>query len=251
MYPIDPACFRRIVLKISGEGFCPAGGSGIDLNRVAYITRQIVSVLSIGRQVIVVIGGGNLVRGSEFQKKGMNRSTADHMGMLSTVINGLALQDELERKCSVETRLMTALKMGEVAEPFIRRRAIRHLEKGRVVLLAGGTGNPYFTTDTTAALRGYELGADVLLKATKVDGVYSDDPNKNSEAVRYDSLTYLDVINNRYRFMDSTAITLCMEYSMPIVIFNLFDDGAVRRLLEGETVGTLITDKVESKLTGV
>ncbi|MBI4612178.1 MAG: UMP kinase [Planctomycetes bacterium] len=239
---------RRIVLKVSGESFSRPGVSGIDADRVAYNARQIRMAHEMGREVAVVVGGGNLVRGSDFQKQGMGRATADQMGMLATVINGLALQDELERRHNVETRLMSAIHIGEVAEPYIRRRALRHLEKGRIVILAAGTGSPYFTTDTTAALRANEIRAGLLLKATKVDGVYDDDPARNPNAALYHRITYLDVINNRFRVMDSTAITLCMEYSLPILVFNLLEDGSVRRVLLGEDVGTLITDRFETRL---
>jgi uridylate kinase len=250
MGSFEPARVQRVVLKISGEGFGHPGESGVDLDRVAYIGRQIASARETGKEIAVVIGGGNLVRGAQFQSQGMERAAADQMGMLATVINGLALQDELERE-GVETRLMTAIHMGEVAEPYIRRRAVRHLEKGRTVIFAAGTGSPYFTTDTTAALRASEIGADVLLKATQVDGVYDDDPRTNPSALRYDRVTYMDVLNNRVRVMDSTAITMCMETSLPILVFDLWVDGNVQRVLSGEDLGTLISDESETKLTGV
>ena len=231
--------YRRVVLKISGEGFCRAGVQGVDPVEVENVAHQILEARESGCEMAVVVGGGNLVRGVAFEKKGMNRPTADHMGMLATVINALALQDAIER-FGVDTRVMTALQMGEVAEPYIRRRAIRHLEKQRVVILAGGTGNPFFSTDTTAALRASEIKAEVLLKATKVDGIFDKDPHEHEDAIRFEKIDYLDVINNRYRVMDSTAITLCMEQQLPILVFNMRISGNIRRALLGEAVGTYV-----------
>jgi len=232
--------WKRILLKISGEGMCRPGGSGIDPEQVDYVAAETSEILRLGAEVALVIGGGNIVRGSQFAQRGLNKATADHMGMLATVINALALQDALERRHGVETRVMTAIAMSDVAEPYIRRRALRHLEKGRLVILAAGTGNPYFTTDTAAALRACEIGCDVLLKATKVDAVFSSDPVTHPDAVKHEHLNYMQVLNDKLRVMDSTAITMCMDNAMPIVVFNLMKKGNIRRVVTGEQVGTLI-----------
>ena len=230
--------YRRVLLKLSGEAF-GAGRPGIDPATVDALARQACRVHRMGVELAIVIGGGNIVRGSVFSAKGMNRPTADHMGMLATVINALALQDAVER-LGIESRVMTAIHMEDVAEPYIRRRAIRHLEKRRIVILAGGTGRPYFTTDTTAALRAMEMSAEVLLKATQVDGVYTDDPKKNPRARRFSTLTYMEVLRRRLKVMDSTAISLCMDHALPILVFDLGRPHSVERAVRGERIGTLV-----------
>ena len=224
---------------MSGEAFGGAAGEGLDVEAVGRIARETKAVADLGVEIAVVIGGGNLLRGTELEARGVVRATADTMGMLATAINALALQDALER-AGRETRVLTAVEMHAVAEPYIRRRALRHLEKGRIVILAGGTGNPLFTTDTTAALRGTELGADVLLKGTRVDGVYSTDPEKDPKAERFERLTYLACLNRGLRVMDATAITLCMENRLPIVVFNLTVEGNLARVVRGQRVGTTV-----------
>jgi len=231
--------FKRVLLKISGEGFCRERGCGIDRNALMSIAEQCRDVKLMGVELAIVVGGGNFIRGHRLAKQGISRATADYMGMLATVINALALMDALE-SLGVVTRVQTAIHMADVAEPYIRRRAIRHLEKGRVVILAAGTGNPYFSTDTTAALRATELGAEVLLKATKVDGVYSADPVTNHEARRYEALSYMDVIKKDLAVMDATAITLCRENSLPIIVFDLLTPGNVERVICGEPIGTVV-----------
>ena len=231
--------YRRIVLKISGEALMGRRTYGVDPEFTAFIARQVREVHELGVQVAVVVGGGNIFRGLAASAKGMERATADYIGMLATVMNGLALQDALE-KHGVATRVCSAIAMNEVAEPYIRRRAVRHLEKGRVVILAAGTGNPYFTTDTAAALRAVEIGAEVLLKATKVDGVYDDDPVTNPTAKRHERVTYAHVINERLQVIDSTAVTLCMENDLPIVVFDLNEPGNIRAAALGEPIGTVI-----------
>ncbi|HDL10099.1 MAG TPA: UMP kinase [Candidatus Omnitrophica bacterium] len=233
--------YKRVVLKISGEALQGDKGYGIDLRALDSISKEIKSVYTLGIQMAVVIGGGNIFRGEIAAREGMDRSTADYMGMLATVINGLALQDSLERM-GVPTRLQTAIEMREVAEPFIRRRAIRHLEKGRVVILACGTGNPYFTTDTTAALRAIEISADAVLKGTKVDGVYDSDPLKNKKAKKFKRLKYIEVLNKGLKVMDGTAVTLCMDNKLPIIVFNLFKKGNVRKVILGEEIGTIVKE---------
>ncbi len=233
------AKYQRVLLKISGEGFCVPGGFGIDIDKVRYIAGEIKSASKLGTQLAVVVGGGNFIRGAEMSTEGITRSTADYMGMLATVLNALALQEILEQK-EVPTRVQTAIGMSDVAEPYIRRRCIRHLEKGRVVILAGGTGNPSFTTDTAAALRATEIGAEILLKATKVEGVYSEDPVEHPEATKYDELTYLDVLNNKLKIMDSAAISLCMDHSLRILVFSMRHKGTIERAVRGESMGTLI-----------
>ncbi|MFC1590487.1 UMP kinase [Candidatus Omnitrophota bacterium] len=231
--------FKRIVLKISGEALQGTQGFGIDPAVLRSIADQIKEVRSLGIEIAVVIGGGNIFRGSAESSKGVDRASADYMGMLATVINGLALQDVLERK-GVFTRVQTAIEMRELAEPYIRRRATRHLEKGRAVIFVAGTGNPYFTTDTTAALRAIEIGADVILKATKVDGVYSSDPNKTKRARKYEQLRYIDVLRKGLKVMDATAISLCMDNNLPIIVFDLNRKGNIKRVVLGEKIGTLV-----------
>lgn len=233
------AKYRRILLKMSGEAMMGPKDYGIDTETVDYIAKEIKDTAATGSEVAVVIGGGNIFRGVEATARGMERVSADHMGMLATVINALALQSSLER-AGVDTRVQSAIEMRELAEPYIRRRAMRHLEKGRVVIFAAGTGNPYFTTDTAAALRAMELRADIILKATKVDGVYSADPMKNPRARKYDRITYIDVLKKGLGVMDSTAISLCMDNSLRIVVFNLKGKGNIRKAALGENIGTLI-----------
>jgi uridylate kinase len=233
--------YRRILLKLSGEALSGEEGFGIDPNRAEDIARSVRAVREMGVDVAIVIGAGNLWRGKVGLSRGMDRATADYMGMLATVMNGLALMDAMERTGLV-TRVQSAVEMHAVAEPYIRRRAIRHLEKGRVVILSGGTGNPYFSTDTAAALRAMEIGADVLIKATKVDGVYDSDPKLNPGAQRFDNLSYMETINRRLEVMDNTAITLCMDNHLPILVLNLWNSEALRLALLGEKVGTLVSD---------
>lgn len=232
--------FKRVLLKISGEALQGNEGYGIDPKACTRIAERIKEVRESGIDIAVVIGGGNIVRGERFAKDGMDRSTADYMGMLATVINGMALQDALE-KLGCFTRVLSAIQMEQIAEPYIRRRAIRHLEKGRIVIFAGGTGNPYFTTDTAAVLRAIEVGADVILKATKVDGVYSADPVIDKHAKKYDKMKYIEVIKRGLKVMDSTAISLCMDNHLPIVVFNLNVKGNIKRACFGEKVGTLVS----------
>src|SRR5579862_7022500 len=235
------AKYRRVLLKISGEAFCKEGHNGIDIDEVQSIARQIKEAIQVGTQVAIVVGGGNIIRGSSIAKHGVSQATGDQMGMLATVINALALQDVLEHE-GLATRVLTALSVHSVAEPYIRRRAVRHLEKNRIIILAAGTGNPHFTTDTAAALRATELSCDVLLKASKVDGVYTDDPHKNPKAKKFDKLSYLDVVNQRLGVMDMTAITMCMEHRLPIIVFNLRQEGNIVRAVSGEPIGTLIDE---------
>jgi uridylate kinase len=231
--------YSRVLLKLSGEALMGEEPYGIDPAVTLQVAQEIGEVQQLGVQVGVVIGGGNLFRGLAASARGMDRATADYMGMLATVINALALQDALEQ-AGVTTRIATAIEMRAVAEPFIRRRAIRHLEKGRVVVFAAGTGNPYFTTDTAAALRAMEMRADVILKGTKVDGIYTSDPMIDRDAVKYDSITYLEVLERQLKVMDATAISLCMDNKLPIVVFNLRHPGNVRRVVMGEAVGTRV-----------
>lgn len=231
--------FKRIVLKLSGEALQGNLGYGIDYNVLTSIARQIKEVKSLGVEMAIVIGGGNIFRGIAGSTKGMDRASADYMGMLATVLNALALQDALEKN-GVFTRVQSAIEMEELAEPYIRRRAIRHLEKGRVVIFAGGTGNPYFTTDTTAALRAIEIGAEVILKATKVDGVYSSDPVKNKNAKRYDTLRYIDVLKRGLKVMDATATSLCMDNELPIIVFSMKKEGNIKRVIMGDKIGTVV-----------
>jgi uridylate kinase len=235
----DSLRFKRILLKLSGEALKGSLPSGIDTQVLAYLAAEIDAVRSLGVEVAVVVGGGNIFRGRSAGEKGISRVTADYMGMLATVINALALQDFLEER-GIPTRVQTAIEMREVAEPYIRRRAIRHLEKGRVVIFAGGTGNPYFTTDTAAALRAAEIKADALLKATKVDGVYEADPTFHKDATKFDTLDYLEVLNRGLKVMDSTAVSLCMENHIPIIIFNINQAGNLQKIVMGHKVGTLV-----------
>jgi uridylate kinase len=232
--------YTRVILKLSGEALEGERGFGIDPHVVLRLARDIRDVRSAGVQIAIVIGGGNIWRGLEASTTGMDRATADYMGMLATVQNALALQDALEN-LGTHTRVQTAIEMHQVAEPYIRRRAIRHMEKGRVVILAGGTGNPYFTTDTAAALRAAELGADAILMAkNEIDGVYDDDPRSNPEATRYHTLTHQDVLERNLRVMDASAIALCRDNALPIVVFNVQEDGNIQRAARGEDIGTLI-----------
>jgi uridylate kinase len=231
--------YKKILLKISGEAMMGDRGYGVDPATVDFIAKEIKDAVSMGVQMAIVIGGGNIFRGVEASVQGIERASADYMGMLATVINALALQNSLE-KHGVATRVQSAIEMKELAEPYIRRKAMRHLEKGRTVIFAAGTGNPYFTTDTAASLRAMEIGADIILKATKVDGVYSSDPMKDAAAKRYDSITYIDVLRKGLSIMDSTAISLCMDNNLPIMVFNLRGKGNIRKIIEGKKIGTLV-----------
>jgi len=232
--------YSRVLLKLSGEALAPAAGLGIDPQVLSRIAAEIKEVTDLGVQVAVVIGAGNLMRGASYEARGMDRTTADHMGMLATVINSLALQDALER-AGATTRVMSAIDMQAVCEPYIRRRAIRHLEKGRVVIFAAGTGNPYFTTDSAASLRALEIGAEVILKASHtVDGVYDRDPLKEPGAHRFDRLTFSEVLSRNLQVMDSTAISMCRDNNLPIIVFNLRKPGNIRRAVMGETIGTWV-----------
>jgi uridylate kinase len=232
--------YGRILLKLSGEALGGETGLSISAEAVQDMARQIREVRELGVQVVVVVGGGNIFRGLKGSERGIERATGDYMGMLATVINALALQDALE-KIGVATRVQSAISMAQVAEPFIRRRAVRHLEKGRVVIFGGGTGNPYFSTDTAAALRANEIGAEVILKATKVDGIYDSDPKQNPKAKRFSQITYLDALQRQLKVMDSTAFSLCMDNKMPIIVFDLFRPHNLKRVVRGEKVGTLVT----------
>ncbi|HKF19513.1 MAG TPA: UMP kinase [Candidatus Dormibacteraeota bacterium] len=231
--------YRRILLKLSGEALGGGKDYGIDFDVVRKIARQVKRVHDLGVEIALVVGGGNIFRGRDVADRGFDRATGDYMGMLGTVINALALQDGLE-KLGLPARTMSAVQMNQVAEPYIRRRAVRHLEKGRVVILAGGNGNPYFTTDTTAALRAVELEADVVMKATKVDGVYSADPVRDPTATKFQRLDYLEALNRGIEVMDSTALTLCMDNGMPIVVFDLLKEGNMERVVSGDPIGTLV-----------
>lgn len=239
--PSSAAAYRRVLFKISGEILAGSAGYGLDRARLEELTGEVRSIHDLGVEVGLVIGGGNIFRGLSDAARGMDRVNADHMGMLATVINSLALQDCLEKQ-GLFTRVMSAINMEQVAEPYIRRRAVRHLEKGRIVIMAAGTGNPYFTTDTAAALRAVEIGADAILKGTKVDGVYSGDPMENPDAKLYSRLSYMDVISKGLGVMDSTAVSLCMENRLPIVVFNLNRRGNLRRLITGEPIGTVVAE---------
>jgi uridylate kinase len=232
--------YRRILLKLSGEALGDESGRGINPEAVRDMAQQIGEVRELGVQVVIVIGGGNIFRGLAGSERGVERATGDYMGMLATVINSLALQDALE-KDGVATRVQTAITMMQVAEPFIRRRAVRHLEKGRVVIFGAGTGNPFFSTDTAAALRANEIGAEVILKATKVDGIYDKDPKKNPNAKRYTQISYLEALQKQLKVMDSTAFSLCMDNKMPIIVFDLFKSHNLKKVVLGEKVGTLVT----------
>src|SRR5438128_2887986 len=232
--------FKRILLKISGEALAANQGFGVDSPRIHEIAAELADVHSLGIQIAIVVGGGNFFRGVAEQARNMDRVSADHMGMLATVINGLALQDALEKQ-GVYSRVMSAIEMNQVAEPFIRRRAIRHLEKDRVVVFAGGTGNPYFSTDTAASLRAMEIKADVILKATKVDGIYDADPVLVKDAKMFDQISYMDVLRKGLQVMDSTAISLCKDNNLPIIIFNLNQRGNIRKVITGEKIGSLVS----------
>ncbi len=231
--------YKRILLKLSGEAMAGEGGVGIDPKQAEVIAREVKEIQSLGIEVAVVIGGGNIFRGMAAEAAGMERVTADYMGMLATVINALALQDALENM-EVVTRVQTAIEMHELAEPFIRRRAIRHLEKERIVIFAGGTGNPYFTTDTAASLRAIEIGAEIILKATKVDGVYSADPLVDASAEKFDEISFIDCLQRGLKVMDATALSLCMDNNVPILVFDLWTPGNVKRAVMGEPVGTIV-----------
>ncbi|MDP7006515.1 MAG: UMP kinase [Phycisphaerales bacterium] len=241
--------YKRAILKISGEGFSTPGILGIDPDELNTIARQISDAASLGTELAIVVGGGNMIRGAELAARvGIAQATADYMGMLGTVINALALKEAVEQQ-GQPARVMSALDVESVAEPFIRARALRHFEKGRVLILAAGTGNPFFTTDTCASLRAIELGADILLKATKVDGVYNSDPMKDENATRFDRLTFSDAINKQLGVMDLTALSMCMEHELPIVVFNFKTEGNIRKVVAGEHIGTLVTNAIDSPVT--
>lgn len=233
--------WKRVLLKIGGESLADRNGYGISSTRVRLIAEEIDEVKGLGVETAVMVGGGNIFRGEGANKEGMDRTTADYMGMLATILNALALQDTLER-IGVFTRVQTAIEMQEIAEPYIRRKALHHLEKGRVVIFAGGTGNPYFTTDTAAALRALEIEADVILKATKVEGVYSSDPLKDKKAKKFDEISYAEVLSRRLKVMDATAISLCMDNHLPIIVFDLQKRGNIKRIILGEEIGTVVRD---------
>lgn len=235
---VDPA-YQRVLLKLSGEALMGDQGFGIDPETITFVAGEVLSAVELGVQVAIVVGGGNIFRGIAASSYGMDRASADHMGMLATLINSLALQDALEKK-GIQTRVQTAISMQEVAEPYILRRAVRHLEKGRVVIFAAGTGNPYFTTDTAAALRANEIHADILLKATKVDGLYTADPVKDPDAKFISHITYMEVLERQLRVMDMTAISLAMDNQLPLVVFNLTTPGNVKKVIAGEKIGTRI-----------
>ena len=232
--------FKRILLKLSGEALAAGQGFGVDPKRIHEVAKELAEVHEVGTQIAIVVGGGNFFRGVAVQAKEMDRVSADHMGMLATVINALALQDALEKQ-GVYTRVQSAIEMNQVAEPFIRRRAIRHLEKGRIVIFAGGTGNPYFSTDTAASLRAMEIKADAILKATKVDGIYDADPVVVKNATKFDTISYMEVLKRGLKVMDSTAISLCKDNNLPIIIFNLNVRGNIQRVVLGEKVGSLVS----------
>ncbi|MFQ5432024.1 MAG: UMP kinase [Nitrospinota bacterium] len=231
--------YRRVLLKLTGESMAGESKRGLDYNAINNIAGQIKEVHDLGVEIAAVIGGGNILRGSEVAEAGVDRSTADYMGMLGTIINGLALQSALEQH-GVATRMQSAINVSQVAEPFVRRRAMRHLEKGRVLIFTAGTGNPYFTTDTCASLRAMEIGAEVILKATKVDGIYTSDPMKDKSARKYKELEFMDVLKNGIKVMDAAAISLCMENRIPIIVFNMLETGNIKRVLCGEEIGTLV-----------
>lgn len=233
------AAYKRILLKLSGEALLGKQSSGVDPEVANFIAKEIKSVADLKVQICIVVGGGNIFRGLEASSKGMDRTSADYMGMLATVINSLALQSALEMR-DIPTRVQSSIEMREIAEPFIQRRAIRHLDKGRIVIFAGGTGNPYFTTDTAASLRAMEINADVIMKATKVDGVYDSDPMKNKNAFMYEKISYIDVLTKNLKVMDATAISLCRDNNMPIVVFNMQKKGNIRRAICGEKIGTYV-----------
>lgn len=236
--------YKRVLLKLSGEALQGPGQFGINSDVIEYVSEEIKSICSLGVETAIVIGGGNIFRGVSSSSKGMDRSTADYMGMLATVINALALQDFLERK-ELPTRIQTALEIKQVAEPFIKRRAMRHLEKGRIVIFAAGTGNPFFTTDTAATLRALQMGADIIMKATKVDGIYDKDPVKNKDASKFSELTYMEILKKGLKIMDATSISLCMEGNIPIVVFDLFEKGSIEKVIRGEKIGTIVRGDTE------
>ncbi len=233
--------YKKVLLKVSGEVF---GGKreGLDYTAISEVAKEIAAAASLNISIGVVVGGGNIIRGAEADKYGILRTTADYMGMLATVINSLALQSILEDKFKLQTRVQSAINVSSVAESFIRRRAVRHLEKGRIVIFAGGTGNPYFSTDTAAVLRAIEINAEIMLKATKVDGVYTKDPKKHAEAVKYDKITYQEVLDKQLKIMDSTAITLCMDNKLPIMVLDIFAEGNIKNAIAGKNVGTIIQE---------
>lgn len=236
---MDQPKFKRVILKLSGEALSGEVGFGLQADVLNSMAQQVVELVQAGVQVAIVVGGGNIWRGVTGAKRGIDRATADYMGMLATVINSLALQDAIETN-GIDTRVMTAIEMREVAEPYIKRRAIRHLEKGRVVIFGAGTGNPYFSTDTTAALRAAEMGVEVILMAKKVDGVYDDDPAKNPNAHKFETLKYIDVLNQGLKVMDSTAISLCMDNNIPLIVFDMMTPGNMKRAVMGEKIGTYV-----------
>ena len=233
--------WKRVLLKVGGEAFAEKGKFGISFSKLSWISQEIKKVKELGGTLGIMVGGGNIWRGEIAAKEGMDRATADYMGMLATIINAIALQDILEKK-GIITRVQTSIEMREIAEPYIRRRALRHLEKGRVVIFAGGTGNPYFTTDTAAALRALEIGAQVILKATKVEGIYSADPFKDKKAVKFEQIGYGEFLQKRLQVMDATAVTLCMDNKLPIVVFNLDRPDSIKKIILGEKVGTIVKD---------
>ena len=236
---MEKPVYKRVLLKLGGESFSGEKGFGIDIKKINFISQQLAEIRELGVEIAIVIGGGNIFRGQEGSAIGINRVSADYMGMLATIINALALQDSLE-KLGIETRVQTAIEMKAIAEPYIRRRAMRHLEKNRVVILASGTGNPYFTTDTAASLRAIELNAEAVLKATKVDGIYESDPMINKEAVKFNKLGFLEFLNKGLKVMDATSISLCMENNIPVIVFNLNLNGNIKRVILGEKIGTIV-----------
>jgi len=240
---MSQAAYKRILLKISGEVLAGDQSFGIDSRMIEYIASEIAEVAAMGVEVAVVIGGGNIYRGIDAADGGMERASADYMGMLATMLNALALQNALEKQGAV-TRVQSAIEMRQLAEPYIRRRAIRHLEKKRVIIFAAGTGNPYFSTDTAAALRAMEIGAEIILKGTKVAGIYDDDPMKNPNAKKFDRLPFLSVLDKKLKVMDSTALSLCMDHNLPIIVFNVKEKGNIKRVVQGEHLGTLVRDEV-------
>ena len=236
---MEKPVYKRVLLKLGGESLSGEKGFGIDIKKINFISQQLAEVRELGVEIAIVIGGGNIFRGQEGSAIGINRVSADYMGMLATIINALALQDSLE-KLGIETRVQTAIEMKAIAEPYIRRRAMRHLEKNRVVILASGTGNPYFTTDTAASLRAIELNAEAVLKATKVDGIYESDPMINKKAVKFNKLGFLEFLNKGLKVMDATSISLCMENNIPVIVFNLNLNGNIKRVILGEKIGTIV-----------
>lgn len=231
--------WKKVLIKLTGESMSGSRKEGLDYSAIDNIARQLSEVHSMGVKIAVVIGGGNILRGAKAAEAGVDRTTADYMGMLGTVINGLALQNALEKQ-NVETRMLSAVAMSQIAEPFVRRRAVRHMEKGRLLIFAGGTGNPFFTTDTCASLRAMEINAEVVLKATKVDGIYTSDPMKDKSARKYTELKFIDVLKNGIKVMDAAAISLCMDNSIPIIVFNMMESGNIKRILCGEKIGTIV-----------